>query len=145
MSTIEDAQRKRKAKFLLALLIILIGGSVMYKGDHDPRIRAFGLAIVLLAVQIGKVANDQYRASLNLNSVDVDRPKSSNALTRVLWIVSLCLVPILGIAWYLLDSDARHGGHVAWPAGLFAGVGLVCAVVWSISIVLIRQGRGRSK
>jgi hypothetical protein len=50
---------------------------------------------------------------------------------RGLWVASIALVPLLGIAWFLLDRDAVNGGHEAWPVDVFAGVGLVCTLVWS--------------
>ena len=67
---------------------------------------------------------------------------------RVLWVLSIALLPLLILAWYLLDRDAINGGHEVWPVDVFAGVGLVCTIVWSflaariVGAILGRNHRG---
>jgi hypothetical protein len=60
---------------------------------------------------------------------------------RLLWIISLALVPLLAAAFFLLHIDAVNGGHEAWPADVFGGVGLACAVVWGYLVAKLFGGR----
>ena len=48
---------------------------------------------------------------------------------------------MLGVAFFLLHMDALNGGHEAWPADLFAGVGLACAILWGVLVAKIFGGR----
>jgi hypothetical protein len=57
--------------------------------------------------------------------------KTTKSSNRLLWIVSAALVPIAIAAVLFLSNDAAHGYHETLPAYTFAGVAVICIVVWS--------------
>jgi hypothetical protein len=145
MNASQKIPRKRSGLVVLAGILLLIGGVLIYIGSHNFPIRAIGIAFVMASTYLIQVSNARNRSAAPDASNEVNNRKSGNAAKRVLWIASVSLVPILAAAWYLLHLDAVKGGKTAWPADLFAGVGLVCAVVWSLLMVMISRGRGSDK
>jgi len=139
MITGQSAPRKQYGLLALAVVLLLLGGVVIYVGSHNFAIRAVGIAIVMASTYLVQFSNRHKRSGLpEVNGAVNDRNVKGQG--RLLWIVSLSLVPVLAGAWYLLHLDAASGGKVAWPADVFAGIGLVCAVVWSLLIVRISGG-----
>lgn len=145
MNTSQKIPRKRFGVVVLAVILLIIGGVLIYIGSHNFLIRAVGIAFVMASTYLIQISNARNRSAAPDASSEVNNRKTANAARRVLWIASVSLVPILAGAWYLLHLDAVKGGHTAWPAYLFAGIGLVCAVVWSLLIVMISRGRGSDK
>jgi hypothetical protein len=145
MNTSQKTPRKRSGLLVLAGIFLLIGGGVIYIGSHNFPIRVVGIAFVIASAYLIQVSNARNRSKVPEASGEVNNRNSTNASRRVLWIASVSLVPILAGAWYLLHLDAIKGGQAAWPADLFAGVGLVCAAVWSLLMVMILRGRGSHK
>jgi hypothetical protein len=136
MITRQNAPRKQYGLLALAVILLLLGGVVIYVGSRNFAIRAVGIAIVMASAYLVQVSNVHKRSGLpEANGVVNNR--NVKAQGRLLWIVSLSLVPVLAGAWYLLHLDAANGGHLAWPADVFAGIGLVCAVVWGLLVVKI--------
>jgi len=61
---------------------------------------------------------------------------------RLAWVISVALVPLLAVSFLLLQSDALHGGHAAWPVDVFAAVAVACAVTWGYLVSkLMSQGK----
>lgn len=145
MSTGQNAPGRRYGLLALALILILSGGIVIYIGSHNFAIRAVGIAIVMASTYLVQISNSQNRSKLSAASGEMSKRDTGSVVGRVLWIFSLSLLPILAGAWYMLHLDAVNGGQEAWPADLFAGVGLVCAVVWGLLVAKILGGRGRAK
>lgn len=145
MSTGQNAPGRRYGLLALALILILSGGIVIYIGSHNFAIRAVGIAIVMASTYLVQISNSQNRSKLSVASGEMSKRDTGSVVGRVLWIFSLSLLPILAGAWYMLHLDAVNGGQEAWPADLFAGVGLVCAVVWGLLVAKILGGRGRAK
>ncbi len=143
MNTPQNAQRKRKALFILACIAILFGGSLLYAGTDNPVLRVLGLVFLMGAVVLIRVANAQNRTIPSTAFGQANSGNSPSVMRRALWIVSLSLVPAIFVARLLLQLDSEHGGHEVWPVYLFAGVGLVCAVVWSLLVASIFSGRSR--
>jgi len=51
-----------------------------------------------------------------------------------MWFAGIALSLLAGVSYLLMYIDALHGGHTAWPAELFFGVGIACAAVWGCII-----------
>lgn len=134
MTLVQSASGRQYGLLVLAIILLLVGGVFIYLGSRNFAIRGIGLAGVMASAYV-----------INLRSRSITSPLSGGdkdrRVTRILWIVSISLIPVLVGAWYLLHVDAEHGGHLAWPADVFAGVGLVCAVVWGLLVAKIFGGR----
>jgi hypothetical protein len=133
MITSQDVTRKRYGLFLLAILLLLLGAVGIYVGIHNYLVRALGLALVVASTYLFHGRSDLSEASGQRDFKTAEGPQP------LLWIISLALVPLLGVAFFLLHIDAANGGHEAWPADVFAGVGLTCAVVWGYLVAKIRS------
>ena len=130
--------RKKYGLFVLAIILILLGGVGLYLGFNNYLIRVLGSVSLLVSVYLIRISRVHYESSLpKANSVEFSGP------SRLLWIASLALVPLLAASAFLLYIDAVNGGHEAWPADVFAGVALVSASVWGCLIVKLRGGGAR--
>jgi len=141
MITRQNAQRRRYGLFVLAVILLLFGGVLIYMGSHNFAIRAVGLGVVMVSVYLVQASNVRNRSGLPEASGEVDLP-TARTPGRLLWVVSVSLVPVVAGAWYLLHLDAVNGGQTAWPVYVFAGVAVVCAVVWGLLVAKISGGRG---
>jgi hypothetical protein len=126
----QNVTRKRYGSFVLAILLLLLGGVGIFVGSHNYPIRALGLVAIMASAYLVRISHVHDRSDLPEASGQGKDLKTAKGPGRLLWIVSLVLVPLLGAAFFLLHIDAVNGGHEAWPADVFAGIGLACAIVW---------------
>src|SRR5579862_1600816 len=98
MTSPQHVGRKRYGLFVLAILLILLAGVAGYFGSKSYPIRVLGLASVIASVYLVRISRvHQGSTSLpNVNSVEYGGP------SRLLWILSSALVPLLGASVYLL-------------------------------------------
>jgi hypothetical protein len=132
MTTSQNPTRKRYSLLVLAILLLLFGGVCLYLGSHNFQIRSLGLAAILASGYAVRIARAHDRPNLpNANGRGKDLRKSKGP-SRQLWIVSAALMPVLGVAVFLMCSDAvTDGGNATWPVDVFAWVAVVCTIVWS--------------
>jgi hypothetical protein len=102
----------------------------IYLGSHNYPIRALGLVAIMASAYLVRISHVHDRPGVPEASGRGKDLKAAKGPGRLLWIVSLVLVPLLGAAFFLLHIDAVNGGHEAWLADVFAGIGLACAIVW---------------
>jgi hypothetical protein len=126
----QNVARKRYGLFVAAILLLLLGGVGIYLGPHNYPIRAVGLVAIMASAYLVRISHVHDRPGLPKASGWETDLKTAKGPGRLLWIVSLALVPLLGASGFLLHIDAVNGGHEAWPADVFAGVVLACAIVW---------------
>jgi hypothetical protein len=131
VSTSQNVVRKRYGLFVLAILLLLFGGVGIYLGSHNYAIRVLSLVAIMASVYLTRISHVHDRSGLPEASGRGEGLKTAKGPGRLLWVVSIALVALLGASFFLLHIDAINGGHEAWPADVFAGVGLVCAIVWS--------------
>ena len=141
VTTSQNVARKRYGILVLAILLLLLGGVGIYAGSHNYPIRALGLVAVMASTYLVRISRVHDRSNLPEANDRGSDLKTAKGPGRLLWIVSLALVPLLGAALFLMHIDAVNGGHEAWPADVFAGVALVCCVVWSYLGAKISVGR----
>lgn len=135
MASSQNVIRRRYGLFVLAVLLLLSGAVAEYLGSNNFPIRVLGLAFLMASVYLVRISRVHHGSSLpKTNSVEYGGP------SRLLWILSLALVPLLGASAFLLHIDAVNGGHEVWPVYLFSGVGLVCAGVWGCLAVKLQGG-----
>ena len=130
MITSQKAPRKRYGLFILAVLILLSGGAALYVGSHDFMIRSLGLVAILVSVYLVRISHVHDRSDFSGTSGRSADIKAAKGPGRLLWIVSLALLPILAASYLYMDYVAAHGGYTGLPAYLFAGVIVICATVW---------------
>jgi hypothetical protein len=126
----QNLARKRYGLFVLAMLLVLLGGAGIYAGSHNYPIRLLGLAAIVTSAYLARISNVHDRSDSPEASDRGNDLKTAKGPGRLLWIVSLALVLLLGASFFLLHIDAVNGGHEAWPVDAFAGVVLACAIVW---------------
>jgi hypothetical protein len=131
--------RSRKSYGLCALAIVLLlsGGVGIYVGSHDYPIRALGVVAVMVSAYLVQISQVHERSALPEVSGARTDLRTRKGPSRALWIISAALVPLLAGALLLLHNDAVKGGHEAWPADLFAAVGLACAIVWGYLVAKV--------
>jgi uncharacterized integral membrane protein len=126
----------------MAILLLLLGGVGLYAGSSHYPVRVLGIVAVMASVYM--VRNSHLHGRTGAPKASNGRILEGNRRpTLWLWIISSALVPLLGIAFLLLHIDSRNGGHQAWPADVFAGVGLTCAIVWGCLVAKVLGGRRR--
>jgi hypothetical protein len=130
VSTSQNVVPKRYGLFVLAILLLLLGGVGIYLGSNNYPIRVLGLVSIMASVYLVRISRVHNGSSLPEARGPGKNYKIEKGPGRLLWIVSLALVPVLGASGFLLHIDAINGGHEAWPADIFAGVVLACAIVW---------------
>ena len=130
-----NAARKR-GLFVLAVVLLVFAGACIYFGSNNFPLRTVGSVAILASVYLVRIARGVHDRSVlpKVNSIEYGGP------SRLLWILSLALVPLLGASGYLLHIDAVNGGHEVWPVYLFAGVAVVCAGVWGCLAVKLQGG-----
>lgn len=137
--TSQTVTRKRYGIFLLAILLVLLGGAGIYLGSRHYLIRVLGVVAIMASTYFVRISLVHNRSALSETS-DGDRDfTTARGPGTLLWIISLALVPLLGVAFFLLHTDALNGGHEGWPATVFAAVGLTCAIVWGYLVAKIRS------
>ena len=144
MSTSQKVVRKRYGLFVLAILLLLLGVVGNYLGSHNFPIRVLGLISVMASIYLARISRVHNGSRLPEAGGPGKNYKIEKGPGRLLWIVSLAFVPLLGASVFLLHIDAVNGGHEAWPADVFAGVGLASAIVWGCLVAKILGG-GTSK
>ena len=144
MSTSQSVVRKRYGLFVLAILLLLLGVVGVYLGSNNYPIRVLGLTSIMTSVYLARISRVRNGSRLPESGGMGNNYKIEKGPGRLLWIVSLAFVPLLGASVFLLHIDAVNGGHEAWPADVFAGVVLACAIVWGCLVAKILGG-GTSK
>jgi hypothetical protein len=130
VTTSQNVARKRYSLFVLAILLLLLAAACFLLGSNYSGIRPFAGLAVLASVYLVRISNVRGQQAVPIVLVQGADAKAEKQQDRRLWIISLALVPLLGASLLLMYIDALNGGHDAWPAYVFAGVGLVCAGVW---------------
>jgi hypothetical protein len=128
--TSQNAARKRYVLFVAAILLLLLGGVGIYLGSQNYPIRVLGLVAIMASAYLVRISQVHGRSDLPEARGQVKGLKTANGPGRLLWVISMALVLLLSGAYFLMYIDAKNGGHEAWPADVFAGVVLACAVVW---------------
>ncbi len=136
--TAQEVTRKRHGLFVLAIVLLLLGGATFALGSHNFALRTVGLACVGGSVYL-------VRAS-QVHEVDQRmRTETGKGPGRRMWMVGVVLLLMWGASYFFLYQDAQHGGHDVLPVYVFAGVGLACAVVWSYLLAKLVLGGGRRR
>lgn len=89
MITRQNGSRARYGLRALAVILLVLGGIVIYIGSHNFTIRAVGVAIVMACSYLVQVSNVRNRSGLPDTSSGVNHQKVKTQ-GRLLWIFSMC-------------------------------------------------------
>ena len=127
-----NSTRKRYGLLVLAILLLLFGGLCLYQGSHNFQIRSIGLAAILASGYFVRISQVRERPNLPGVADQGKYRRKSKGPSRSLWIVSAAMIPVLGVAIFMMCSDAvTDGGNATWPVDVFAWVAVICTSVWS--------------
>jgi hypothetical protein len=127
----QTTPKKNYALLALAILLLLLGGVGLYLGTDNFQIRTLGLAAIMASTYFIRISRVRERSNFPLAQIRDSDVTKTPGIRRRLWILSIAMLPLFGVALLLLYIDAVNGYHEVWPVYAFAGVGLVCAGVWS--------------
>jgi uncharacterized membrane protein len=109
----------------MAILAIVSGGAIAYVTSSFT-IRSVGMILLIFGVYLGRLARGTAQTDL------VTAPTAaSNRPGPVLWAVAIALSLAAAVAFYYLYKDALQGYHQTVPVYAFAGIALICGLVWA--------------
>ena len=126
----ETVQKKRYVLFSLAIVLFALAAVAFLVGSSYSSVRPFAGIACIAAVYLVRMSNVHRSQSLaNVPVAGVGFTEEMR-FRRRLWVISIALVPLLGVALFLMYVDAANGGNESWPVYVLFGVVLVCAAVW---------------
>jgi hypothetical protein len=127
----QDVRRKRYGLYALAILLLLIAGAALFVGMNNFGVRCLGLVAIIASGYLIRISNVRARPSLPMTSGDAKDSKAGKKGTRLMWIIGAALVPVAGASLFYLYQAGLNGSRDTLPAYIFAGVAVICTVVWS--------------
>ena len=135
MVTYPEAPRRRYGLLVLAAILLVFAGVCLCAGTDSRLIRDLGVIAILASIQPVRLSRGASRTPAG--EIQKTPIGTRSGAGRLLWVVSIGLVPMLLASFLLLRIDAANGGHHAWPADVFAGIGILCAGVWGLLVVKV--------
>lgn len=127
---------RRIGLFAGATASLVMGLGILYIGFYNFVIRSAGLLLcvtsaylVKLSLRPGEVAQTGTQGVTGAGST---RPGILS------WATGAVVLMALALSFLFLYNDAVDGYHEVWPVYVFAGMVIVCSLVWSYLIVKLR-------
>jgi hypothetical protein len=137
-----NEQSKRKyALFVLAIFFLMLAGAGLVIGSNNVAIRSLAMLAVIISVYCVRVANIHVGIDSAATASQQSRSKLPARPRRSLWIVCIILLPLFGLSFIWLYSDAVQGYHQIWPVYCFAGIAIACALCWSYLVASLLYAR----
>jgi hypothetical protein len=134
----QDPRKVRRGLFAVAILLLLAAGAAFFMGGKDFTIRSLGLLALIVGVYLVRASKvNSTRSALVITSsqgTDSDAKKSGG---RLMWIIGAALLPIAVASYFYVQQDALHGYHEVLPVYVFAGVAVLCTLVWSYLVARV--------
>lgn len=128
MISSQKVARERYSLFVLAIVLLLLGGLGIYLGSHNFTIRVLGVTAVIASTYLVRISTVRSQSELPEAGGAGTALKRAQGPGRLAWGAALVLVFLLGASLFLLHQDAINGSHARWPADLFFGVGIAFAL-----------------
>lgn len=124
MSTATAPQRSLKwwVLYLLAIGLFLTGVAILILRD-DFVCRTFAVIAFVVSARLVRMAVQSRSVSSAWQTPD---SKVAKGPGRLLWGASIAMLPLAALSYL---SMYRY--HTIWAVDMFAGVAVVCALVWS--------------
>jgi len=139
----EEGTKKRYSLFVLAIVLLLLGGAALFLGTHNFAIRTIGIVACIVSVYLVRISNVHSRPTAPVVPVAPPRTEANLGVGRVMWLVGIVLLLLTAASFFYLYRDALDGYQDALPVYVFAGVGLTCTLVWSYLISKLVRGGGK--
>lgn len=137
MATSPRVPRKRCGLFVLAVVLLAVGGIATALSNHSALLFACGLLMVVGSVPLVRHSNIRPRMAMG-SARDMD----GRRVGPLAWILGLVAILALGLSLYLLHSDAIKVPHRAWVWTVAHGILFAVAIVvlsWAIARAPIRR------
>lgn len=141
--TTQEATRKRYSLFVLAIVLLLLGGAALFLGAHNFAIRTVGVVGCIVSVYLVRISNVHTRSTATPVPDQRTGTEAKKGPGRLMWMAGVVLLLLAVASFFYLYQDALHGYQEALPVYVFAGVGLACALVWSYLISKLLSGGGK--
>jgi uncharacterized membrane protein len=135
------SRERRYGLFILAILLLVSGIAAFLTGFHNYIVRSIGVLAIVASVYFVRASNFHSSQTPPVANEIMEDLSATNGLGPVAWIIGVVLLLMLIFSFLLVQSDALHGGHTAWPADLFGAVALTCAVTWGYILSKFMSGR----
>ena len=122
---------KKYSLFVLAILLLLLGGAALFLGARNFAIRAAGVVACIVSVYLVRISHVHAGPAVSTEADQGADIKGKKRPGRLIWMVGAAFLLLAGGSFLYLYQDAVHGYHEVLPIYIFAGVGLACALVWS--------------
>jgi len=120
-----NTQSKRYGVRAWAIIAFAVGAAAICLARNSFGIEGAGFAALFVGMQLLR------RSGADAQPRAFTVGPAPNQPAKFIWIVSIALIPALGVSCYLISVDVRHGGHEGWLAYLLGGLVLLCAGFWS--------------
>ena len=112
--------------FVLAIVVFVLAGVVLFMEDRARPLAAVGL--VICSYLINKSRGQRTSATTDTQEQNVIH-KPRNRPGRLTWALVATSLFAMAVSSYLLYWDSIHGSEQVWPVYLFAGVWLVFGAI----------------
>lgn len=132
--------KRKYGLLILAIALLLFAGAALVVSPHDVAIRSLGMLAIVISVycvRLSKAAG----AGSTMTTIQQTASSLPTRSGRSVWIVSILLVPLFGMSFAWLYSDAVQGYHQILPVYCFAGAAIVCALCWSYLVARLLYAR----
>lgn len=137
--TSQGVPQKRYNLLALAVLLLALACALFVTAPNSFMMRSLGLVAILVSVWLVRVSNVHSQASNGSKGDEETGSATGKRLGGVDWIVGVTSLLAAGAAYLYLRNDALTGYHQILPVYVFAGVGVVCMVVWGyLAVKLLR-------
>ena len=124
---------------VLAVLLLAFACAMFIVASNSFTMRSLGIVAILVSVWLVRVSNVHSRPSPGLAGDEGTSTRTSKRLGRVEWVVGPLSLLAAGASYLYLRNDALNGYQQVLPVYVFAGVGLVCTVIWGyLAVKLLR-------
>ncbi|GEM_PF-1108849 len=136
-----DRSKGNIGLFISAIVLLLSGGVALVMGSNDVAVRSLAMLAIVISVYCVRLSNISTRSDSANTIIQQTRSKLPTRPSRSIWIVSIMLLPLLGLSFVWLYSDAAHGYHQIWPVYFFTGTAIACTLCWSYLVARLLGAR----
>ena len=115
----------------LGICVGLLGVAIAVFWLNDVSLRSFGILMSLGGAYLIKVSKTHGQMELRSVLNKVSRPVGDDRPGRLAWILGAVSLAASGFSFWLMNNDALHGYHSAWPIYAFTISGTIFTLVSS--------------
>jgi hypothetical protein len=134
---LNEPSKRNASLFISAIVLLLLAGAALVMASNDVAIRSLAMLACVGSVYCFRRSNSSARSG----SLTATTQQTRSGPGRSIRIVSIVLLPVLGLSFVWLYSDAVRGYHQILPVYCFAGVAIVCALCWSYLVARLLYAR----